>query len=123
MIYWPASCRLLNVGHIKCLEKLTQKDFVIVGLLTKKAMKGYKDELVSFKDRKYILDSLNIDGYIVVPQNSLDPTQNLIKYQCTHMASGDGWEQVELDAMKKLGVKPINVKSGYRQHTSGIISK
>lgn len=110
---------VLTVGHIKFLKKLFDKGNITVGLFTSKAMKGYKKELMSFKHRKYILESLYIP-LEVVPQNTLDPYENLIKYECNAIASGDGWEPCEKKAAKKLGIKMINIKSGEKIHSSDI---
>lgn len=108
-IYFPMTCNILTPGHIKCLKYLSSKGDLIVGLLSAEALKGYKKELQPFKDRKFILENLNFNMK-VVKQNSLHPIKNLLKYKCSHMASGDGWEDEELDAIYSLGVKPINIK-------------
>ena len=112
MTYFPMSCNILTVGHIKCLEHLVQYDFVTVGLLTSKALDGYKKEVVPYEERKYILDkiAMAIQDIDIVPQDSLDPTENLIKYKCTGIASGDGWEEVELEAIRKLGIAKMDVR-------------
>ncbi len=121
-IYFPMSARVLTVGHIRCIDMLTRKGDLVVGLLTKKAMKGYKEEIVPYEDREFILNHLYVfDDFTVVPQDSLDPSANLKKYKCTHMASGDGWEPSELAAMKKLGVTPLDIDSKYPLHSSGIL--
>ena len=109
MTYFPMTCNILTPGHIKCLKYLSRKDNVIVGLLTAKALKGYKKEVVPFKDRKFILESLYLPVK-VVPQDELNPYKNLKKYKCSAIASGDGWEKEELEAMTSLGVKKINIK-------------
>lgn len=118
-IYFPMSARILTAGHIKCLEFLNRKGFVTIGLLTEKALKGYKDELVPYADRQYILETIamalgNID---VVPQDSLDPTANIKKYGCTAIASGDGWEPQELKAINKLKLERIDIKLRGEKHT------
>lgn len=85
-------------------------------------MKGYKDELVPYEDRKFILENLYIFGdYQVIPQDSLDPYKNLKKFKCTHMASGDGFEKVEEAAAKKLKVKLIKLDSKSKLHSSDIL--
>lgn len=112
---------ILTKGHILLIEKLLIKGDVVVGLLTTKSLKGYKTERVPYKDRYFILDNLICSPLIeIVPQDSLDPYQNLKKYKCDALASGDGFEEVEREAAKKLGVKLINVKSGYPTHSSDI---
>jgi glycerol-3-phosphate cytidylyltransferase-like family protein len=111
-IYFPMTANILTVGHIKCLDWLARRGLVTVGLLTPKALKGYKKEIVPFKDRKYILDTIIscVAGARLVAQDSLNPSDNLKKYQCTHIASGDGWEKEELIAAKKLGVVTLDIK-------------
>jgi glycerol-3-phosphate cytidylyltransferase-like family protein len=111
-IYFPMTCNILTPGHIKALEFLNQKGWVVVGLLTEKALKGYKTELQPYEDRKYILDTVAMAlGHIeVVPQDSLDPTENIKKHACDAIASGDGWEPAELKAIHKLKLTQINVK-------------
>jgi hypothetical protein len=110
--YFPMTANVLTVGHIKCLEWLTERCFVTVGLLTAKALKGYKEEAVPFADRKYILDTIAIalEDMRVIPQDSLNPSYNLKRYHYTHMASGDGWEKVEIDAATKYNLKRIDIR-------------
>lgn len=118
-IYLPMTCNILVKGHLRCIEKLLIKGDVVVGLLTREALKGYKEELVPFKDRKYILEALKYPIW-VVPQKSLDPYKNLKEYTCDAIASGDGFEPVEIQAGKKLKLKFINIKSGEKIHGSDI---
>lgn len=106
-IYFPMTCNVLTPGHIQCIDYLNERGHLTVGLLTAKALKGYKKEAMPFADRKFILEAFNC---IVVPQDSLDPSVNLKKYKIDVIASGDGWEKEELQAIKKLGVKVINIK-------------
>lgn len=118
-IYCPMTCNILVVGHIRLIKKLQEKGNVIIGLLTSKALKGYKKEITPYKERLEILEALGfcID---IVPQNSLDPYKNLKKYKCDAIASGDGFEEVEKKAAKKLGIELINIKSGSSTHSSDI---
>ena len=109
MIYLPMSARVLTPGHIKVLKCLIKKDDIMIGLLTAKAMNGYKEETVPYKNRLYILQNLSV-GVRVVAQNSLNPRDNLKKYKCSAIASGDGWEEEELSAINELGIKRIDIK-------------
>src|SRR3990167_10917059 len=124
-IYFPMSCNILTKGHIRALEYLKRRGFITIGLLTKKAMEGYKQELMPYEDREYILETIamalgNID---VRPQDSLDPTENIKKYGCNAIASGDGWNEKELKAIKKLKLKVIDFSSGETLHSSDIYGK
>jgi len=120
-IYFPMTCNILVPGHIIVLEKLLTKGDVVVGLLTSNALKGYKKELMSYEDRRFILDNLIVAPLLeIVPQDSLDPSKNILKYKCTAIASGDGWEKKEKKAIKELGIKIINIKSGEKLHSKDI---
>jgi hypothetical protein len=112
MIYFPATCNILTPGHIQCFEYLSKRGPSIVGLLTAKALKGYKRELVPYKDREYIVKAIlkGLKNIKVVPQGSLDPASNLIKYKCTAVASGDGFEAKEFNTIERLGLRIINIK-------------
>lgn len=104
------TCNILTPGHIKVMEKLSKDGFLVVGLLTSKALNGYKKELMPYEDREFILNKLNIPNTKIIPQDSLDPTDNIIAEQCTAIASGDGWLPEELKSIKKLFLKIIDIK-------------
>lgn len=118
-IYFPMTLNVLVPGHIKCLEKLTQMGEVVVGLLTSEALKGYKKERMSYEDREYILKSLKFDIEIV-PQHELNPEHNIWKYECSAIASGDGFCKEELQSIVNLNLKKINLNSGSDLHSSDI---
>ncbi len=103
---------ILTPGHIKCLEWLAEQDFVIVGLLTKRALRGYKKEVVPYNDRAYIMRAIAsyVEDVVVVPQNSLNPLANIKKYKCDALASGDGFEKVELDTILRYNIRRIDIK-------------
>lgn len=122
IIYFPMSCRIFHPGYIKCLKYLKKRGKIIVGLITKKGLKGYKEELISFKDRKYILENLSIP-LKVVAQDSLNPSENIKRYKPTAIASGDGWEDVELKAIKKYKLKKINIRLPKSHSSSNIIKR
>jgi hypothetical protein len=113
-VYVPMSCRVLTKGHILFLEELirTHEAQVTIGLLTGKALSGYKKEVVPYSDRAYILETVAIAlGSIdIEPQVSLDPSANLKKYRYDAIASGDGFEEVEKKAAKKFKLKLLDVK-------------
>lgn len=109
VIYLPVTMDVLTVGHVRVIRKLARQAELIVGLLDEKALKGYKECAMSYEDRKEIIESNQwIDE--VVRQSSLNPYENLIKYKVTHVASGDGFEPEELEAIKKAGCEPLEVR-------------
>jgi hypothetical protein len=126
-IYFPMTCNILTPGHIQCLNYLCEKGIVIVGLLTSEALKGYKKELMSWKDRKFLLDSLKLK-ILVVAQTSLNPKGNIKDFRCSAIASGDGFEPCEFEAIRELHLTTIDIKFdnesvGKRYSSSDIINK
>lgn len=122
-IYFPVTCEILTPGHVLALERLSREGYVTVGLLTDSALKGYKRCVVSYEDRKFLLDTVAaaIGNITIVPQKTLDPTRNIKTYGCNALASGDGFEDVELKAIDKLGLTKLSFKSGHTLHSSDII--
>ena len=94
---------ILTAGHIKFLEQIRERykhPQIIIGLLSVKALRGYKKTIVPYEDREYILKNLKqVDE--VVKQDDLNPYSNLIKTRAMAIASGAGWEKRELKAIEK----------------------
>ena len=111
-IYFPMTADILTCGHIKCLEFLLKKGNIYIGLLTDEALIGYKKNVVPYKERFYVLETIAmaLGGIEIVPQKSLNPTNNIKKLGCKFIASGDGWEKEELNTIKKLKLIPMDIK-------------
>lgn len=117
------TCNLLTVGHIRCIKWLSQRyEKIIIGLLTAEALNGYKDEIVPFAGRKEIMEYVT-NYRKVVAQNSLDPSENIEKYKPDAIASGDGWEKVEEEAIKKYNLVKIDIPLPKEYSSSNIINK
>lgn len=110
-IYFPMTAEIITPGHIRCLQYLAGLDMVIVGLLSNKALKGYKKCVVSLEDRQFVLTAISkgIGNILIVHQHSLDPTENIRVLGCDSIASGDGWEIEEDIAIAELGLKKIDI--------------
>jgi bifunctional ADP-heptose synthase (sugar kinase/adenylyltransferase) len=119
------TANILTVGHLRCLRWLNKRyDGVIVGLLTSNALKGYKDEIVLFDERYEIMKVItSYLGIILVLQDSLDPSENikLLKPDC--LASGDGFEFCELNAIKKYNLEKVDIPLPKDHSSSNIINK
>lgn len=125
MIYFPMACDILTPGRIKCVRELRKKGKVIIGLLTTKAMKDYRTEIVPYKARLFVLSTVtsNMEGVRIVPQTTIDPKRNLIRYRCKFLASGDGFDPIEELAMLETGVKPLHIRLGDEKGTLYDINK
>jgi len=134
-IYFPMTAQIITKGHIKCLEWLRDykhqlHPLITIGLLTDKALKGYKKCIVPYRDRKYVLETIangirkgDCRCIHVVPQSSLDPSENIKKYKPVAIASGDGWEKEELEAIKKFNLIKIDIKLPKKYSSSLILKK
>lgn len=79
---------------------------------------------MDYKSRKTLLESLRMSSILeVVKQDSLDPSKNIEKYRPEAMASGDGWEKVELGAIKKFKLLKININLPKEYSSSAIKRK
>lgn len=120
------TAEVIHRGHIECFRWLSQyTDWLIVGLLTDEALRGYKKCNVSWKDRAFVIDHIYIGGLLiqVVPQRSLNPYNELEKWKPDYIASGDGFEPEEKEAAAEMGIKLLNINFPKKWSTSKICKK
>jgi len=115
---------LFHYGHLQSLEKSRSfGDYLICGVLTSKGLEDYrKKSVANYDERKAVISNLRcVDR--VMPQNSLDPTENLKKiYQefpnsQIILVHGDNWEKIPGEDF----VKSINgelIKTPYYERLS-----
>jgi phosphoenolpyruvate phosphomutase / 2-hydroxyethylphosphonate cytidylyltransferase len=83
---------ILHEGHINILKTASKYGDVIVGLLTDKAIASYKRiPFLNYKNRELILKNLKFVNK-VIPQNTLDYSENLIKIKPDFFVHGDDWK-------------------------------
>lgn len=77
------------MGHINIIIKSRELGRLLIGLLTDEAVESYKRKpICSFLQRKTVAE--NIKGvWKVVPQHTLDYTENLRKYKPNIVTNGD----------------------------------
>ena len=92
-VYIAISADILHHGHINLIKKAAEYGKLIVGVLTDEAVATYKRfPVIEFEERKFIIE--NISGVSeVVPQNTLDYTDNLKKYKPDYVFHGDDWKE------------------------------
>jgi phosphoenolpyruvate phosphomutase len=85
------SADILHQGHVNVISEGAKYGDVIIGLLTDEAIASYKRlPVLSYEERKAIFE--NIKGVAkVVPQTTLDYTENLEKYKPDYVIHGDDW--------------------------------
>lgn len=111
---------LIHVGHLKALQQCAKKGNVIVGLLTDDIIESYKGKppVIPFKERRKILESLPMVDK-VVRQNGLKPNLTGMDY----LASSDGFEKLEKEAMEQWNCKPFVFNYYKSQSTTKIKQK
>jgi phosphoenolpyruvate phosphomutase len=97
---------ILHEGHINILKIASKYGVVTVGLLTDKAIASYKRiPFLNYKNRELILKNLKFVDK-VIPQNTLDYSENLIKIKPNFVVHGDDWK---IGVQKKTRDRVINV--------------
>lgn len=111
-IYFPTTCDIMTPGHIQSILWLKKRGELTIGILTSKAMKGHKTEIIPFKNRLFVLESVlkGIGNVRVVSQTTIDPTKNIKRLKCDTIASGNGFEEVEEACIEALGLKTLIIK-------------
>jgi phosphoenolpyruvate phosphomutase len=91
-VYIGLCADLIHPGHLKVIDKARNLGYVIVGLLTDKAIASYKRlPTLSYEQRKIILE--NIKGVEeVIPQETLNYVSNLRKIKPDYVVHGDDWK-------------------------------
>lgn len=83
---------IIHIGHINIIDEAQKLGVpVVIGLLTDQAICSYKKlPLMTFEHRKFIIEHIKgVDQ--VVPQNTLDYTENLLIYKPKYVVHGDDW--------------------------------
>jgi len=102
-VYLGMSADLVHPGHINIINKAAELGEVTVGLLTDKAVATYKRlPHMTYEQRKSVIS--NIKGVTeVIPQHTLDYTENLQALKPDYVVHGDDWKEgVQKDTRGKV---------------------
>ena len=102
LVYVGLSADILHEGHINIIKIAHKFGNVIVGLLTDQAIASYKNiPQLSYKQREIVLKNIKFIKK-VIPQKTLDYSDNLNLVKPDYVVHGDDW---------KRGIqKPIRLK-------------
>lgn len=124
-VYVGMSADVVHPGHLNVISKATEFGRVILGLLTDQAIASYKRlPFMSYEQRLVVME--NIKGVdTVVPQTTLDYTENLRKLRPDYVIHGDDWKEgvqartraKVIEVLSEWGGELIEVK-----YTKGISS-
>ena len=124
-VYVGMSADLIHPGHINLLKEAAKLGNITIGLLTDKAIASYKRlPYMNYDQRKEVIE--NIKGVVkVIPQDTLDYSDNLRLIKPDIVVHGDDWKegiqkstrQQVIDTLKEWGGELIEVS-----YTQGISS-
>lgn len=121
---------LFHIGVLRLLQTAKQMcDFLIVGVLTNKAVKSYKRRpIIPFDERVDIVRSLKCVD-MVVTQDSRDPTETLKRlmndgWKVRLLIHGDDWPEIPgSDYIKSIGGRVVRTPYYKDRSTTQIIDK
>ena len=111
-VYVGMVADILHHGHIYILVIAHSKGDVTVGLLTDEAVSTYKrTPIVPFKHRKEVISSIR---YVkdVVPQNTLDYTENLLLLKPDIVIHGSDWRTGSQQKTRKKVIDTLSEWGG-----------
>lgn len=124
-VYVGMSADLIHPGHLNVLNEASKLGPVTVGVLTDEAIAGYKRlPYMSYQQRAQVVGDLKQVSE-VVPQTTLDYTENLRKFRPDYVVHGDDWRegvqrdvrQAVIDTIGEWGGQLVEV-----EYTEGISS-
>ena len=112
IVYVAMAADIIHHGHINIINHAKKLGYVIVGLLTDKAIASYKRvPLLPYECRKKIVE--NIKGVDkVVPQTTWDYAPNLKKIKPDYVVHGDDWRQGKQKIMRERVIKVLKEWGG-----------
>jgi phosphoenolpyruvate mutase len=111
-VYIGMSADLIHPGHLNVINTGKKLGRVVIGLLTDKAIAGYKRvPYLSYDQRKIIVE--NIAGVSeVVAQETLDYTTNLKAIRPDYVVHGDDWKTGVQQATRQKVIDTLNEWGG-----------
>ena len=103
IVYTAMCADFLHSGHLNIIKESRKLGKLIVGILTDEAIVSYKRvPVLSFEKRKELAESIK-GVWKVVPQKTLDYTENLKKFKPDIVTNGDDWRTgVQSETRKKV---------------------
>lgn len=106
IVYVGMSADLIHPGHLNILREAAKLGRVHVGVLTDSAIASYKRlPFMTYEQRAEIVENIKF-VHAVVPQDSLDYTDNLRRIKPDYVVHGDDWKE---GIQKKTRDQVINV--------------
>ena len=111
-VYIGMSADLIHPGHLNIIKKASEYGELTVGVLTDKAIASYKRlPYMSYEQRAEIV--INIKGVEnVMPQNTLDYSDNLNEIKPDYVVHGDDWKEGVQSSTRRQVIETISSWGG-----------
>jgi phosphoenolpyruvate phosphomutase len=111
-VYVGMAAEILHAGHLVLLEEASKLGRVVVGLLTDEAISSYKEEpVLDFGNRESVLRAIKFVAE-VIPQKSLDYSENLRRYKPDFVIHGDDWKSGVQSSVREVVIKELSSWGG-----------
>ena len=103
IVYVGMSADLVHPGHLNIIKKASALGEVTIGLLTDRAISSYKKmPIMNFEQRKEVIQQIKGVTH-VIPQKTLDYSDNLRKLKPDFVVHGDDWKSgIQKETRKKV---------------------
>lgn len=109
-VYVAMSADILHIGHLNIIKEASKYGELTVGVLTDKAITSYKRlPFLPFETRIKTIESIK-GVKNVIPQETLDYTQNLLLLKPDYVVHGDDWKT---GVQSKVREKVIKLLEGW----------
>lgn len=124
-VYLAMSADIIHIGHLNIIKEAARHGNLTVGVLTDKAIASYKRlPFLPYETRSKTVESIK-GVQAVIPQNTLDYTQNLLELKPDYVVHGDDWKTGVQSAVREKVINTIKDWGGKLiepSYTDGISS-
>ncbi len=124
-VYCAMSADIVHIGHLNIIKKASELGDLTVGILTDEAIASYK----RLPTLKYEIRSKTVESIKgvkkVIPQETLDYTENLKKIKPDFVVHGDDWKSGIQSVVRQKVIKTLSLWGGKLiepKYTEGISS-
>lgn len=112
IVYCAMSGDIIHHGHINILKIANAYGYVVLGILTNKAISEYKDSPVTnFNQRKLVFKSIKYVNKII-PQTTHDYTYNLKKLKPKYVIHGNDWKKGSQKLVREKVISTLKLWDG-----------
>ncbi len=111
-VYMAMSADIIHQGHLNIINRARKLGDIIIGLHTDDVIRGYwRNPIMKYDERKEVVE--NIKGVIeVIPQNTLDQVENILKIKPDYVVHGDDWKEGQQKEIRENVIKALNEYGG-----------